>query len=109
MKVEYDVTLELAPASEQAWRQWQSEKHIPEVLAEPGFLGARMLRDTHLAEDGWVRYRIAYLLSDRASFDRYTQSEAAARLRKDFLDHFSAVARVSRQVLEEVETFGRSG
>ena len=55
MKTDYIVTIEVSPAAEQTWSRWQSEHHIPEVLAEPGFLGARKLRDTQLAEDGWIR------------------------------------------------------
>jgi len=34
----YAVSLEVAPDSEPAWRQWRRELHIPEVLREPGFL-----------------------------------------------------------------------
>lgn len=108
MTLDYIVTIEVAPEAEAAWSRWQSEHHIPEVLAEPGFLGARKLRDTQRAADGWSRYAVVYTLESREAFDRYTNSEAAARLRQDFLAHFGEVARVTRQALEELERFSPS-
>lgn len=105
MRVEYVVTVEVAPGHEQVWSRWQSEHHVPEVLREQGFIAARKLQDTQLAEDGWIRYVMAYTLEDRAAFERYTTSPAATRLRADFLTRFGKVTRVARQVLEELERF----
>lgn len=105
MRCIYVVTVEVSHAAEQAWSGWHSGVHVPEVLAQPGFVGARKLRDAELTEDGRARYVVEYSLENREAFDRYTKSEAAARLRKDHEDRFGKVVRTSRQVLEELEVW----
>ena len=34
----YLVKVEVSPGAERAWDEWNTRHHIPEVLAEPGFV-----------------------------------------------------------------------
>ena len=97
----YRVTIEVAPGSEQAWVTWQTKEHIPEVLREPGFLGATFWKDTERAADGWARYVVHYRAESVAAVEAYGRSEAAARLRGDHARRFGTVTRASRSVLAE--------
>ena len=100
----YAVTIEVSPGSETAWNEWHN-RHVPEVLREPGFLSCRKWRDTATAEDGWVRYVCHYELTGTDAVERYFASDAAKRLRADSDMRFGYVTRHRRQVYNEVARF----
>ncbi|HZJ53937.1 MAG TPA: DUF4286 family protein [Myxococcaceae bacterium] len=97
----YRVTIEVAPDSEQAWVEWQTREHIPEVVRQPGFLGATRWKDQTPAADGWARYVIHYRVESVAAFEAYRASAAAAHLREDHTRKFGKVTRITRTVLAE--------
>src|SRR5687767_249920 len=98
----YCVTVEVAPEVEESWNQWHAEVHVPEVLAEPGFLGATRYRDESPCFDGWVRYVCRYDLESREALDAYLRWPVSARLRGDHTAYWGTVTRVARQILVEV-------
>jgi hypothetical protein len=73
-------------------------RHIPELLATGCFVGASFARAAA------NRYRIRYDAVDQASVDRYV-AEHAARLRKDFVDHFPQGVEVSRENWQTLGTW----
>jgi hypothetical protein len=103
---QYAVSLEVAPEAEEAWLRWMEDTHVPEVLSEPGFLRARLWKDTARAADGWARYVCQYELTGHDAVERYIASDAAKRLRADGQARFGTVMRISRAILTEVARFG---
>jgi quinol monooxygenase YgiN len=99
--VVYVVKVEIAPEAERAWDAWNTEHHIPEVLAQPGFLRATKYRLSD-APGGWARYWVLYDVASRAALDAYLAGEEVRRLRGDHLQRFGGSSRLTREILEEV-------
>ena len=98
MAVFYAVMVEVDPEEETAWSEWHTRQHIPDVLAEPGFLRAtKYLLDT--ANGEWLQYLTVYELASREALDGYLHGEAVTRLRADHYNHFGHCTRLSRMVL----------
>ncbi len=97
----YRVTIEVAPTSEQAWFEWQTKEHVPEVLRQPGFLGATCWKDRERASDGWARYVLHYRAESVATIEAYRASPKAAHLRDDHAKKFGDVTRITRSVLAD--------
>lgn len=97
----YRVTLEVAPEAEQAWLEWQTREHLPDVLRQPGFLGATRWKDQERAPDGWARYVMHYRARSVADIEAYRASATGARLRDEHTRRFGKVTRVTRSVLAE--------
>ncbi len=95
MQVLYVVTIELHPEVVARFRDWYPP-HVEEVLAQPGFLRCDRYADTEDAHDGWKRVHAQYLLASREAFERYTQSDTAARLRAEGRETFGDRARFRR-------------
>jgi antibiotic biosynthesis monooxygenase (ABM) superfamily enzyme len=97
----YVVTIEVAPEAEQRWNEWHGAHHVPAVLREPGFLGARKFRAADLAPDGWIRYVMHFELESLEALQRFLET-GSQRLRQEHVELFGTVTRVSRQSLVEV-------
>lgn len=98
----YLVKVEVAPSAERAWDDWNTAHHIPDVLAEPGFVRATKYRLDAKALDGWSVYWILYELASGAALDAYLSGEAVKRLRADQLARFGETTRLTREILEPV-------
>jgi quinol monooxygenase YgiN len=77
----YIVEIEVDPAAEAPWFRWEIDEHIPEVLAEPGFLDATFYRIDGPGD--WPLYQVLYRLESREALDAYLSGEAVQRLRKE--------------------------
>ncbi len=98
MSVFYGVMVEVDPQEEVAWNEWHTRQHIPDVLAQPGFVRATKYRlDTSNGE--WYQYLTLYELSSHEALDAYLRSEAVTRLRADHYNHFGHCTRLSRMIL----------
>ena len=98
MTVLYGVKIEVDPDQEAAWNDWHTRKHMPELLAQPGFIRATKYRlDT--INDGWSQYLILYEVESREALQAYLDGEAVTRLRADHYTHFGASTRLSRLIL----------
>jgi hypothetical protein len=75
-------------------------KHIPEILATGCFTDIRFDRGDNGA------YRTVYHAATRADLERYL-TEQTARFRADFSAHFPDGVTPSREVWEELATFGK--
>ncbi len=68
MAVFYAVMVEVDPNEEAAWNDWHTRQHIPDVLAEPGFVRATKYRlDT--SNGDWHQYLTVYELASREALD----------------------------------------
>jgi hypothetical protein len=100
MRTIYLVKAEVAPEAERAWNEWGSRHHIPEVLAEPGFVRAVKYRlEEGTAPDGWIAYWILYEAVSREALEAYLSGDAVKRLRADQAARFGSVLRLSRAIL----------
>lgn len=98
MAVFYAVMVEVDPKEEATWNDWHTRQHIPDVLAQPGFVRATKYRlDT--SNGDWHQYLTVYELTSREALDTYLQGEAVARLRADHYNHFGHCTRLSRMIL----------
>lgn len=106
MAVFYAVKVEVDPKEEAAWSDWHTRHHIPEVLAQPGFVCATKYRlDT--ANGGWQQYVTVYELTSREALEAYLQGEAVTRLRADHYHHFGLCTRLSRMILTPTATVNK--
>jgi hypothetical protein len=107
MAMFYAVMVEVDPEEEAAWNEWHTRQHIPDVLAQPGFVRATKYRlDT--ANGDWRQYLIVYELVSRGALDAYLQSEAMTWLRADHYNHFGHCTRLSRMILTPTAVVNKS-
>lgn len=67
------VQVEIDPVDEEEFNRWYDEEHIPEKLAEPGFLAVRRFKSS----DGAPKYMVIYELEepDAATKPSYMRKE----------------------------------
>jgi hypothetical protein len=99
MKTVYEVNIEVDAAAHDAYRVWLRD-HIAEILALPGFSGAKVFDVLEPPPSaGRVGLCVQYAVKDRASLDDYLRDHAP-RLRADgvarFGDRFQATRRILR-------------
>jgi quinol monooxygenase YgiN len=100
MRTIYLVKAEVKPEAEQAWDEWNTRHHVPEVLAEPGFVRAAKYRvEGGTAADGWISYWILYETESREALEAYLTGPAVQRLRADQSARFGSAVRLSRTIL----------
>jgi heme-degrading monooxygenase HmoA len=95
----YRVAIEVAPEVEQAWAHWHAAEHMPEVLRQPGFLGATRWKDQERSGDGWARYVVHYRAESVAAIEAYQSSAESTRIRDDHTARYGKVTRLTRSVL----------
>ncbi len=98
MAVFYGVTVEVDPKEEATWNEWHTKQHIPDVLAQPGFIRATKYK-LDVSNGDWSQYLTLYELESREALDAYLQGEAVGRLRADHYAHFGHCTRLSRMIL----------
>ena len=94
-RVLYLVRAWVSPDGGERYLRWLEEKHMADVLREPGFLWARRCRLEQTDERGWQGYLLVYGLASRTALDAYLRSPARARFWKE-LEPFDTVHRAER-------------
>jgi hypothetical protein len=94
----YEITATVRADLIEQYEKYTRETHIPDLLATGFFSGARITRSNE------NRYRIQYEAHDQNALDRYLETEAA-RLRADFLAHFSEGIELSRENWEILQVW----
>src|SRR5207247_8725678 len=74
----YMVKVWVSPDGGERYLRWLEEKHMAEVIREPGFLWAQRCRLEQRDEQGWLGYLLIYGLESRAALERYPGSPARA-------------------------------
>lgn len=85
----YEVTAEVPPEAREAFVQYQTERHIPDVVATGCFVSAA------LEEEADGRYRASYVAPSAEVLERYLRDHAPA-LRAHFAEHAPAGVRQTR-------------
>ena len=94
----YEVNLFVKRAAGAAFRAWLDE-HVREMLALPGFTGARVLeREDPPPERDEIALCVQYELRDAQALDEYLDTHAA-RMRADGLARFGGQFRAERRIL----------
>ena len=87
--IRYEVTADVPAEARDAFVRFQTERHIPDVLASGCF------RSAAFEEEADGRFRTSYVADDAASLERYLRDHAPG-LRADFAAHAPAGVRLSR-------------
>ncbi len=100
MKIVYEVNIEVDAAAHDDYRLWLRD-HIAEILALPGFTGAKIFDVLEPPPSaGRIGLCVQYAMKDRESFDDYLRHHAP-RLRADGVARFGDRFQTSRRVLRD--------
>jgi len=91
----YMVKVWVSPDGGERYLRWLEEKHMAEVIREPGFLWAQRCRLEQRDEQGWLGYLLIYGLESRAALERYLASPARERFWRE-LEPLGDVQRAER-------------
>src|SRR5438034_10339021 len=91
----YMVKVWVSPDGGERYLRWLEEKHMAEVIREPGFLWAERCRLEQRDEQGWLVYLLIYGLESRAAPERYLRSAAREPLWRE-LEPPGALHRAER-------------
>ncbi len=105
MTVIYEVNLAVDREIAAEYRIWLA-LHVQEMLALPGFTGARILQDLEPGadDDTQTTFSTQYELVDRAALDDYLRLHAG-RMRADGVSRFGDRFRATRRVLGELGSY----
>lgn len=99
-RVIYEVNIEVDAAVHDDYRVWLHD-HIAEILALPGFTGARVLDVLEPPPAaGRIGLCVQYALKDRESLDDYLRDHAP-RLRADGMARFGNHFHAQRRILKD--------
>lgn len=62
---------------------WLNGMHLGDVVAQPGFIWARMFTMEQTDDDGWPAYMMMYGLESRQALEDYFNSDAPIRYAKE--------------------------
>lgn len=97
----YEVNVSLDAAIEGDYRAWL-DAHVREILALPGFTGARIFDVTEPEPDaGRITLCVQYALRDAAALNAYLRDHAP-RLRAEGVARFGDRFRAQRRVLRDI-------
>jgi hypothetical protein len=98
MSLVYEVNLEVDAAIAADYRAWLDD-HVAQILALPGFTGARIFEVLEPQPPAaLVAFCVQYTLRGRDDFDAYLR-EHAPRMRAEGIARFGDRFRASRRVL----------
>lgn len=103
MPVIYEVNLQVDAAIAGEYRTWLAA-HIREMLALPGFTGARWFGVADPVAPGEVAFCVQYELADQAALEAYLRNHAE-RMRADGARLFGGRFHASRRVLQALPAF----
>ena len=98
----FEVTAEVPADARAAYVRFQTERHIPDVVATGCFASAT------LEEDADGRFRASYVARSAEALERYLSDHAPA-LREHFVAHAPAGVRVTRATWRRLWTWGEAG
>lgn len=104
MSVVYEVNLAVDRGIAAEYRHWLIA-HVREMLALPGFIGARLMETVpDQADAAETVFCTHYELIDQAALDQYLRVHSA-RMRADGIGRFGDKFRSSRRVLRELDRY----
>jgi hypothetical protein len=95
----YAVKAIIQPTAFERVKAWLVDKHVPEVAAEPGFIGAEIVHLDETGPTGEQSLLVIYRLASRAALETYFASPARTRFAQE-LSVFADVMRAERWIGE---------
>jgi hypothetical protein len=99
-KVLYTVWYDVDSEIEADWITWMETTHIPAVIRNGNFIGAKRYR---VVEGSPARYVTFYEAKDSASLKKYLDGPAK-ELREDYQKRFGSKSKLTRILLEEISS-----
>ena len=93
----YAVKITIQPIAYERVRAWLADKHVREVVAEPGFIGAEIVHLEETGPSGEQALLVIYRLTSRAALETYFDSPARTRFGQE-LSVFADVMRAERWI-----------
>jgi len=104
MSVIYEVNLAVDREIAVEYRSWLAT-HVQEMLALPGFTGARIMEAVQdQADAAETVFCTQYELADQAALDNYLRVHSA-RMRADGVNRFGDRFRSTRRVLRDLQSY----
>lgn len=101
----YLVSIWIDKAVADDWQRWMHEVHIPDVIDTGCFDNTWMCREPEEDTDERLAYRMVYLATSKAAFERY-EAEFAAELQADHSARYAGKFKAARALCEVVAEFG---
>jgi hypothetical protein len=80
----YNITIQIDPAIEKPWLQWQKEEHIPEIMATGLFTNHKMFRLLEQDETQGMTFVIQFFADNATNYERYVNDHATVLRDKSF-------------------------
>ncbi|MGZ8413014.1 MAG: DUF4286 family protein, partial [Gemmatirosa sp.] len=97
--IRYEVTAAVPAEAREAYLRFQTERHIPDVVATGCFASAS------LEEEADGRFRVSYVARSMEELERYLRDHAPV-LREHFAAHAPAGVRLTRGTWRIVRAWG---
>ncbi len=96
----FTVRARIAPEREAEFNEWYNHIHIPDVFTFGGVVSARRYK-AFLPEDRFD-YAAVYEFEDRATLERFVESEFLVRLRQEMDSRFGSDVERQRAAYEQI-------
>jgi uncharacterized protein DUF4286 len=100
-RILYIVWYEVDPSVEAEWNGWMNSTHVPEVVKNGNFLGAKRYA---VKEGSSARFATFYEARDAGTLQAYFDGPSKA-LREDYNRRFGEKTKITRTFLEETDSF----
>ncbi len=97
----YNITTKVHSAIDAAWRQWQREEHIPEIMGTGLFSSYRFFRLLEQDDSEGSTYAVQYTAPSEENYQEYTR-QFAPLLRKKALEKWGDRIISFRSLLEVI-------
>lgn len=98
----YNVTLKVAAAISEEWKNWMLKEHIPGMLALGLFVKNNFSRLLDQDESDGQTFVAQYFCKERADYEKYLKQYAPA-MRQKGLDKFGDKVLGFRTIMEVIE------
>lgn len=99
----YNITYNISEEVHEEWLRWMREIHIPEVVKEAQFSGAKLIHVLIDEDMGGITYSVQYQMVDKYILDNFIKDKAQnfiAEMNKKFLNHYVSFSTELRVVDE---------
>jgi hypothetical protein len=99
----YNITYNISEEVHEEWLRWMREIHIPEVVKEAQFSGAKLIQVLIDEDMGGITYSVQYQMSDKNLLDNYIKDKSQkfnSEMNKLFLNHYVSFSTELRVIDE---------
>ena len=80
----YNITTKVSTAIHEAWLEWMTEEHIPEILATGCFTDASILQLLEIDDSEGPTFAVQLKADSKALYNRYVEQFAPELKQKSF-------------------------